>query len=322
MAAVNWHKATALECDHLIVHFDKNERLNHMHDNPHIDKSRTYLNYDMDKPYIESLKVLKKKVEEFDKIKPPLKKFGYSKRIIAIELETPCPDNISKLYKGAEDDFFKTIYKCEKMFFGENVVMYGGVHKDEVHWYVNPKTKEMNLSKVHLHTLIIPYEEELGVNGRNFATRQKYIKFNHYVDKAIFNQFHVHLNNFVGKNNWGNVESLKRESKTIELKFNDKDKQIIDLLNKNHNLNKINDNYDNNLYNMMYAFRESNRKEYNQEVKRVYLNEGKNNDVIRLAKFLSEQEYGINYPRLDIIWHELEEEEKKRKKKKELEQEL
>lgn len=316
MASINWKKMTAKDLDGISVHFDKEMRIRHKHSNENIDSDKTYLNYDMEKPYKESIYELKDKVKEIDKKIPPKRKFGYDKRVIAIALETPCPDEIAKLYPRAEDDFFKTIYKCEKLYFKDKV-MFGSVHKDEKHTYINPITKKIENSKAHLHTLIIPYDEKYGVNGRNFVTKELMIRFNKYCDSAVFNQFGLHLNNGQGRNNWGNVESLKRDSKKFELNIGDKDKHIENLERERSNIEFSRDELFDVTYSVMHNFRKSSPKAYKEYVGKEY----KYNETINtIARMLSEEQFGVGNRGKDPMWAELEREEEERKKKRKKEE--
>jgi len=315
---------TAKQLDSCTIHFDKDERARHKHSNVDINVLYTNLNYDIEDSYKESLWELKSKVKEYDKIKPPRKKFGYDKRVIAIALEVICPDEIANLYEGAEDDFFQTIYKCEKLFFGKNLVCYGGVHKDEIHTYINTKTNKLENSRAHLHTFIIPYTEEYGVNGREFATREKYRKFNKYCDSAIFNQFKIHLNTFAGRNDWGNVESLKRESENarVNLKIKGKDQTkeyLIDSFMK-ENTDLKQQRYSNmqRFMDVMFEFREYAPKPYKNFVSYEYEKYGFESIITKIAKNLSIEEYG-NWHK-DPMWAELEREEEERKKKRKKEE--
>ena len=233
MASVNWQKMTKQTAGAMKRHNGKKERTDGNHTNKHIDKSKSHLNvYIGADDYDQMYKAMLKRVEEVDKIYPPLKKLKADERVICESLEYKCPQAIYDLGYDSAVKFFNDVHKMFIDFFGAENVHGSCVHFDEVHDYVDPKTNHTYTSLPHAHSLVscyVEWEEDIkkggkktgekrerkGINGKNFEKRDRYNKLNKKIDDYCLKEFGIHF--MTGEQaQKKTVELLKSESELAE----------------------------------------------------------------------------------------------------------
>ena len=233
MASVNWQKMTKQSAGAMIRHNGKKERVEGNHTNKHIDKNKSELNiYIGADDYNEMYQAMLKRVDEVDKLYPPLKKLKANERIICESLEYKCPQAIYDLGYDSAVKFFNDVHKMFIDFFGAENVHGSCVHFDEVHDYVDPKTKHTYTSLPHAHSLVscyVEWEEDIkkggkktgekrkrkGINGKNFEKRERYNKLNKKIDNYCLKEFGIHF--MTGEQaQKKTVELLKSESELAE----------------------------------------------------------------------------------------------------------
>lgn len=224
MASVNWQKMTKQAAGAMKRHNGKKERVEGNHTNKHIDKSKSHLNiYIGADDYNEMYKAMLKRVDEVDKLYPPLKKLKADERIICESLEYKCPQAIYDLGYDSAVKFFNDVHKMFIDFFGAENVHGSCVHFDEVHDYVDPKTNHTYTSLPHAHSLVscyVEWEEDIkkggkktgekrerkGINGKNFEKRDRYNKLNKKIDDYCLKEFGIHF-----------MTGEQAQKKTVEL---------------------------------------------------------------------------------------------------------
>ena len=150
-------------------------------------------------------------------------------------LNVPCPTSIPK---EKRDDFFCRAYEELNKVFGGQFID-GIVHKDEVHTYIDPKTKEERQSLEHMHIIGVPFDEEKGLNMKAVITREKLTQMNKVMVDLCRDEFNLEWNIGTGKSKL-EVEELKANSlkAEIELKKDLVDKVEHDLNDKRDDLQK------------------------------------------------------------------------------------
>ena len=246
MASVNWQKMTKQTAGAMKRHNGKKERTDGNHTNKHIDKSKSHLNvYIGADDYDQMYKAMLKRVEEVDKIYPPLKKLKADERVICESLEYKCPQAIYDLGYETAVRFFNDVHKIFIDFFGAENVHGSCIHFDEIHDYVDPQTKHTYTSLPHAHSLVscyVEWEEDIkkggkktgekrerkGINGKNFEKRERYNKLNKKIDDYCLRNYGIHfLTGEQAKKK--TVEILKSESALAEtnLKIEAAKKQLL-----------------------------------------------------------------------------------------------
>ncbi|MCM1479792.1 MAG: plasmid recombination protein [Muribaculaceae bacterium] len=237
MASINWMKArTAEEVKALLRHDERERReATHEHSNFHIDKSKTYLNYSIigrtykercdmyDKALTEALAVAEANTEEY--VIKKGKNAGQTRKrkkgklrkdaVTALNLYVPVPFGLP-----AEEyvRWFKRVYDILVEFFGEENVVDGDVHFDEIHEYFNTFIKEWVLSRVHMHTTVIPRTEDGRLCCNEIFTRKNCIKLNNLVEEMTQREFGVAFNTGEEPHR-ETVEALKSKSFKEETKL-------------------------------------------------------------------------------------------------------
>lgn len=207
MASANWMKATRQGAGAMKKHLNQEDRVKGEHGNKHIDTELTRLNYTLDtKDYMESLRRLTARTKAVDQILPPKRK--RQDRVTCCFIELPCPDAIRQ--QGRSDDFFVKMYQQLQLFFGNENVHGGFVHKDEIHDYYN-KDGSKTTSLEHIHVLVSAYTPEKGINGKAFETKARLNALNKALDQTCLREFGLRLNTDETPQH-KTVERLKEES--------------------------------------------------------------------------------------------------------------
>ncbi len=213
MASVNWQKMTTQAAGALYVHMEKEARKNHNHANENIDKTKTPENYSIGvNSYRDAVKSMKERTKVVDAVQPPER--IRRDRVTCCMLEYACPKVIAEA--GKEREFFETMHSEMVRLFGAENVHGTFVHKDEVHTYIDGKTKEIKESLVHAHTLVSTYTPEKGINGKAFETRARLKALNKQINEMCIKRFGIEYNthDYARRKS---VEELKAESKIAEL---------------------------------------------------------------------------------------------------------
>lgn len=214
MASVNWLKMTKQTAAAMNKHNGKEERVNLNHTNPDIDKSKSNLNYCIGcSDYKDSYQAMCRRVEEVDKIYPPMK--VRKDRKVCVSLEIKCPQEIYD--SGRSKEFFEKGYAVFQDFFGAENVHGSCVHLDEIHPYIEDGVQKMSLA--HSTTLVSGYAEwkdkngetRRGISASKLETKANLKKLNKVFCDMVRREFGVEYNTGE-KAKHKTVEQLKAES--------------------------------------------------------------------------------------------------------------
>ena len=212
MASINREKKTPQKAGAMYVHLDQDARMTHNHDNENIDTSKTPNNYIIGAySYKDAMTSMKARTKAVDAIQPPSR--VRKDRVTCCMIEFPCPKAIELAGKAHE---FLAAHRVLMSYFGADNVHGTFVHVDEVHTYVDSKTKELRESLVHAHTLISAYTPEKGINGKAFETKARLNDLNSQINMMCLERFGVEYNTHEDARHQS-VEKLKIESEVAAL---------------------------------------------------------------------------------------------------------
>ena len=212
MASVDWKKIHgAGEAGAKKAHFDEELRAAVDHENEHIDRSQSHLNYALGAgSYEEAVGSLDARTREVDAVLPP--KRIRKDRVTGFSLYTVCPEEIRQA--GKEDEFFRKVHDAFCRIFGPENVHGSFVHKDESHEYVDARTRETRTSLYHAHTIVSAYVPGKGINGKQACTRSSMRNVNKAVEE-ICRGYGIEWHTGLGKES-RKMDELKAESARME----------------------------------------------------------------------------------------------------------
>jgi hypothetical protein len=184
MASMDLKKFNSDSFSKLDVHLDPTHRVKNQHSNTDINKELAYLNYQFDCENFDEVSArLKNRTSEVDKILPP----GNIRRdrVIAVGYITYCPKEL----ESQQEKFFQFSNEWLKNRLGEKNVHGSFVHLDEKHEYL--KNGEICESLYHMHTIVSPYVEGKGINGKEYMTRQFLRELHRDFDNAVYKEFGI-----------------------------------------------------------------------------------------------------------------------------------
>ena len=222
MASINIMKLHGGEAAAVLNHNRRHDgRPGVVYGNEHIDPARTHLNSTLywrpgahsKESAAEELARLRRRVEEIDKTEPPTR--IRKDRVTLVSVEIPVPEY---LLPEEETKFFKKAYSEVARFCG-GAQNCGSIqiHRDEVHSYIDPVTKETKTSRVHAHMLCIPYVQGKGVNCKNFMSRDRLRQIQQSVDSRVRQDLGISFLDGSRQKSRGSVESLKLASAREEV---------------------------------------------------------------------------------------------------------
>lgn len=219
----------ASEAKAMMRHADMQERLEHTHSNKDIDKSLTVLNSDLhDLSYREMCDFYDQRMQQYQK---------NSKRAIrkdAVTLYDAIVTVPEQLPEGLEEDWFRDVENIINRHYGKNVVLDIKIHRDEVHDYTDPDSKQRVTSRIHGHVFMFP-EIDGKLNAKQFSSRQNMMSLNRRIDKMTHSLYGcAFLTGKLAKDrDFQSVEQLKRASDNAELEL--QSRQISSKLQDTHN---------------------------------------------------------------------------------------
>lgn len=219
----------ASEAKAMMRHAGMQERLEHTHSNKDINKSLTVLNSDLhDLSYREMCDLYDQRMQQYQK---------NSKRAIrkdAVTLYDAIVTVPEQLPEGLEDDWFRDVENIINRHYDANVVLDIKIHRDEVHDYTDPGSKERVTSRIHGHVFMFP-EISGKLNAKQFSSKQNMMSLNRRIDKMTHSLYGcAFLTGKLAKDrDFQTVEQLKRASDNAELER--QSRQISSKLQDTHN---------------------------------------------------------------------------------------
>lgn len=213
MASVNFKKLHngSGEAAAMIGHMLRHDGRDVTYRNRDVDPALSERNYFVNNKRFDDstemvLAKLQKRVASIDQEYPP--KRIRADRVTLISYTIPCPEGLSE---DEQRDFFDIVHEeISRMSGGRQNVSCGVVHMDEIHEYVD-KDGTVKTSRPHMHMVGIPFVEGVGINGKNFETRDRMKALNKRIDERcrqeLFRGFLTHQ-----EPSKQSVEDLKLES--------------------------------------------------------------------------------------------------------------
>lgn len=211
MASVNWHKCNGSRSTKSIIrHCVTDTRLKQNHSNTDIDKSLTEQNWSLyGLNYADLCAKYDARINDLDSTTNDNKR---KDRVTCFSLYTSCPRDLPE--DKADEWFAKTI-EIIKSKYGEKNIIDAVVHKDEVHEYIDPKTKEKCISRSHVHVFVVP-EKNGKLIAKEFSSRSNMKSLNKAIHEMTERDYGVKY--MTGEQaRHKSVEVLKNESKIAEL---------------------------------------------------------------------------------------------------------
>lgn len=219
MAGVEWSGCKCkggTEAKGKMLHFDKEQRLKHGHNNPDIDLSKTADNFSY---YGRSFaQKCRKYDEQVESAKVKLQRTGKNANTTMIGLVIYLPKALQKDDKYDPQvvrAWFKDVGDILKEKYGDDFLEMD-VHVDEVHPYKEARTKEWEWSRIHGHAAIVPTVTEDGeryLNGKKFASRSAINSLNQAIHEMSVQKYHVpYIDGSGKKGKSASVPQLKAKS--------------------------------------------------------------------------------------------------------------
>lgn len=187
-------------------------------ENPHIDISKSHLNYSFDGlTYQQRCRRYDKRIKELDSTTNTNKR---KDRVTMQGIEIPVP---KELPEEQYHDWFKDVCKIYINHFGAENVMYFDVHVDEVHDYIDSVTGEWETSRVHAHCGVIP-EIDGVLNGKAFSSRTNMRKLNKAVEDMTTQKYGCKFQTGEKRKSKQTIDELK--NKSAELEFEEQQRQL------------------------------------------------------------------------------------------------
>lgn len=210
MAGVNFEKyKSKQEVKSKFNHCDKEKRKKQNHQNEHIDTTKTHLNLQA-RNYSDTVKRFEERQNWLEQ-QPNRNKRG--DKVICVGLEIPLP---ADLPTGKEAEYMNKIVDIIGKQYGKQNIMNVYLHVDEVHEYIDSRTKSKTMSRKHIHCYVTP-EIDGRLNCRDFSSRNNMIKLNNAIHEMTLNDYGVKFMDGSKRKSKDSVEALKRSSERLEL---------------------------------------------------------------------------------------------------------
>lgn len=145
-------------------HHCKDTRENMKHSNPNINTSMTHLNKSIhgietgeDYTYKEVCDIYDQKIQEATDAGTKFLNGKKNKTVTLITFETYAPEGLPE---DKYEEFFLKVANIQREIWGEENFIDGWIDYDEQHEYVDPQTREVRTSMVHMVSAIVPRLQE------------------------------------------------------------------------------------------------------------------------------------------------------------------
>lgn len=233
MASVDWKKCkTANDAKALFRHDEKDKRAEtKQHSNPHIDKSRTHLNFScVGRSYAERCAMYDAAVSAANERMSYVQEYTVTKGIHAgekkqrkmnglkkdavtcLSLETAAPAGLSD---AEAPRWFTRVHEIMCDMFGADNVIDTDVHFDEQHEYIDSVTHDRVLSRIHSHTMVLPMTADGRMCAKEICNRANMVRLNNAIEDMSQREFGMAFNTgeYAQRKS---VEQLKGESLKAE----------------------------------------------------------------------------------------------------------
>ncbi len=218
MAGVEWKGGKCkggTQAKGALLHNDKKERLKREHNNPDIDLEKTPQNFSY--RGLTYGQKCKRYDDQVASTKVKLQRTGKNTNVTMIGLVVYLPKGLQN-----EDQYdpetvrawFKDVGDILDKRYGKDFIEMD-VHVDEVHPYIDAKTKKWTWSLIHGHAAVIPTVTEDGeryLNGKKFASRTAINELNQAIHEMSMEKYHVPYMDGSGKKGNMSIGRCKHES--------------------------------------------------------------------------------------------------------------
>jgi len=213
MAAAQWKggKCKSIQqAKAFFRHNDEERRKESQHSNPHIDKSKTHLNFSYKGlSYEELCNAFDKRLSEIDIGR---QSSGKNARTVMQSIIIYAPKDLPE---DKQRDWFMDAGKVCEAHFGKNFLDLK-VDFDEQHEYMDHDTHEMVMSRNHGHLSTVP-EVDGKLNGKAFASRANINKLNNALQEMSLTKYKVPMMDGTKRKGGKKVEDLKVQSEAAEI---------------------------------------------------------------------------------------------------------
>lgn len=179
--------------------------------NKDIDVTKSHLNKSiLGLSYEEMCEKYDKRIEEIDRAG---NKNRRKDRVTMQCIEVPVP---KELARSRYDAWFGRVADILCDEYGEENFMDGKIHYDEEHEYIDPETKQKEMSRVHGHFMIVP-EVDGQLNAKKISLRKNMKKLNQKVEAMTVAEFGCRFMTGKGTKSRKPVAQLKNESEALRL---------------------------------------------------------------------------------------------------------
>lgn len=224
MASVDFAKfKKASECKAMLRHCDAVERVANNHSNPNINKELTASNGAIKGlTYSEVCAAYDRRIAALDAAKGANKR---KDRVTLLGLDVPRP---AGLRPSDQDAWFRRVWDITAQMYGTNNMLEGYIHRDEVHTYLDPATKQEVTSREHLHMFVIP-ERKGRLCAKECCSRASMIQLNNSIQSMTTREFGVLFMDGSKAKSTKTVEQLRNEScaREIEEKARENAQKIV-----------------------------------------------------------------------------------------------
>lgn len=210
LASVNFEKLhSAGEVKAMLRHCDYHERMEHEHENKHIDKSLSRHNRQLQYSYDDTCKRYDDRIAFLDAQNGANKR---SDRVTCFGLEIPLPERLD-----ASKDASWLSDVCNILYdtYGNDNLLQIYYHADERHDYIDAVTHEHKTSRNHIHAYIIP---EVGgkLNGKQFSSRKNMIALNNAIEDMTQSKYGCYFMDGSKRKSKADMKSLKHKSEALQ----------------------------------------------------------------------------------------------------------
>lgn len=232
MASVNFAKIKSHQkAASVILHCDKQQRLEHNHQNKDIDKTLTHLNlqynFDYYATYYDRIK------GRIDTLDATTNHNTRKDRIILLGLDIPVPEEMM----GNNDKitaWYKDVNKILIATYGIQNLANSYLHFDEKHQYTDYADGQKKNSREHIQAYVIP-EVDGQLCAKKLTSKTAMIKLNNAIHKMTAEKYKCKFMTGEKKKDRYSVEELK--NKSLKKENEELQKQVDDLKNEKNTLN-------------------------------------------------------------------------------------
>lgn len=211
------------EAKAMMRHACADERVRHNHSNKDIDINKTADNTDLyGLTYDQMCAEYDSRMEHFVKVNKEELEAGLTRchiRKDAVTLFDAIITVPKDLPREREDEWFADVESIINSHYGGQVVLDIKVHRDELHEYFDPDTKQSTMSRTHGHCFMIPTLDGDHLNGKQFSSKKNMQELNREIDAITREVYHARFLTGQKAKDRGfqSVEQLKAASEAARL---------------------------------------------------------------------------------------------------------